>query len=172
MVTYDKYYLEKESYFGEPYDILIKLFKNMNTTLSVIDLGAGQGRNSLPLADLGFYVTSVDTSQVGLEQIQKINPNINTICSDIYEYDVSNYDIVLLDSMLHFYKKDFEKESVFISRLVNMMKHDSIMINAMIASHAKYFDEIISNENVEIVYSKEFDTHFQRKYRIYVLRKK
>ncbi len=172
MITYDKYYLKEQSYFGEPYDILIELFENMDTTQTVVDLGAGQGRNSIPIANLGYEVTVVDTSLVGLSQIQKNNSNIDIVCSDIYEFDISKYDIVLLDSMFHFYKKDFKKESKFISNLVNTMKYNSIMVNAMIASHSKYFDEIISNENVEIVYNKEFDTHFQRKYRIYVLKKK
>lgn len=38
--------------------------------------------------------------------------------SDIYEYPVTDaYDIVLLDSMVHFYKNDKAKESNLIKRI-------------------------------------------------------
>ena len=36
---------------------------------SAIDLGAGEGRNSLWLAGQGWSVTAVDASQVGLEKL-------------------------------------------------------------------------------------------------------
>lgn len=39
---------------------------------SVVDLGAGEGRNAVWLAEQGFDVTAVDYSAVGLEKAQKL----------------------------------------------------------------------------------------------------
>lgn len=46
---------------------------------NILDLGAGDGRNSFFLADKGFHVTAADYSERGLEKISaKKNPNIKT----------------------------------------------------------------------------------------------
>lgn len=39
--------------------------------ISVLDLGAGQGRNTIPLAQKGYTVFAVDASEIGLMQIQE-----------------------------------------------------------------------------------------------------
>ncbi|WP_155996959.1 hypothetical protein [Halobacillus karajensis] len=42
---------------------------------------------------------------------------------DVYIYPVAvEYDIVLLDSMLHFYKRDIENETNFVKRIATELK--------------------------------------------------
>ena len=57
---------------------------------SAIDLGAGEGRNSLWLAGQGWSVTAVDASQVGLEKLnsyaQKEGLNVATVVGDLWEF--------------------------------------------------------------------------------------
>ena len=57
---------------------------------SAIDLGAGEGRNSLWLAGQGWSVTAVDASQVGLEKLnsyaQKEGLNVETVVGDLWEF--------------------------------------------------------------------------------------
>ncbi|SLM87061.1 hypothetical protein [Vagococcus fluvialis] len=77
MSLYDKYYKEV-NYFGNPYPELIKYMKQLPKG-TLIDLGAGQGRDSVPLSRMGFLVTSVDTSLVGLEQIKLEEPKIKIL---------------------------------------------------------------------------------------------
>ena len=50
-VSYDKQY-QTENLFGEPYSERGRL----------LDLGCGQGRNAIPLAQLGYEVTGMDIS--------------------------------------------------------------------------------------------------------------
>ena len=47
------------------------------------------------------------------------NLDIKGIIGDIYEFEVdTEYDIVLLDSMLHFYKKDKDIEIKLVKRIM------------------------------------------------------
>ena len=157
MATYDKYYNEDKQYFGKANEVLIKFFTSYKSRGSLADLGAGQGRNSIPLSALGYDVTAVDISKVGLNQITDLYPNIKTECTDIYKYDVGDYDFILLDSMLHFYKNDFTKESNLVKHLLSNMKIDSVFVNCMILSkHSHLVDIINGYDSLNVLSSQEF----------------
>ena len=51
MALYDKYY-EKENYFGKPYIYLIDFFEKYHCRGTLCDIGAGQGRDSIPLSKI------------------------------------------------------------------------------------------------------------------------
>lgn len=133
MATYDKHYL-KQDYFGMPYEHLLSFFKDYPERGLLCDLGAGQGRDSIPLYNMGYDVNAVDISKIGLEQIQRKCPQINTINKDIYSFDITKFDFVLLDSMVHFYKNDINKESKLIKRIINELKTGGVLVNCMIKS--------------------------------------
>ena len=130
--TYDKYY-QTENLFGEPYPELIEFFEKYHTKGKVLDLGCGQGRDSIALARLGFSVTGIDNSKVGIEQMNKIGQNekINLIghVGDIYAFNrFDEFDIVILDSMFHFTKKDKDKEISLIKKIVSDIRTGSIVV--------------------------------------------
>ncbi|MEX1376791.1 MAG: methyltransferase domain-containing protein [Eubacteriales bacterium] len=133
MATYDKYYKD-ENYFGNPYPELINFFSEYPQRGKLVDLGAGQGRDSVPLSNMGYEVTSVDISDVGLDQIRLKDKKISIFFSDVYSYDISDFDFILLDSMLHFYKNDFEKESKWVQKILSEMKKDALFINCLLKS--------------------------------------
>ena len=70
MSNYDKEY-KTENFFGNPYPELIEFFKTYKTKAKLLDLGCGQGRDAIPLARLGFCVTAIDLSEVGIKQIRE-----------------------------------------------------------------------------------------------------
>lgn len=131
-VAYDKYYMT-ENLFGNPYPELTEFFAKYPKKGKLLDLGCGQGRNAISLARLGFDITGVDNSKVGIEQMNLLANNekliLSGIVSDIYTHnDYADYDFVLLDSMFHFEKKDERKETEFIKRIISKIKKDCIVV--------------------------------------------
>lgn len=131
-VTYDKYY-QTENLFGEPYLELIEFFAEYPKKGKVLDLGCGQGRDAIALARLGYSVTGIDNSEVGIDQMNQIGQNekLNLVgqVGDIYTFDrFSEYEIVLMDSMFHFAKQDKVKEIGLINKVVSEIRNGSLMI--------------------------------------------
>lgn len=126
MTAYNKYY-QKQDYFGNPYPELLEYFDGMDRTKTVVDLGCGQGRDAIALGRLGFQVTGVDVSSVGIEQMNAVATqeglNVTGVVSDLETYEhLPDYDVILLDSMFHFYKRDIETETNRLQRIVSESK--------------------------------------------------
>ena len=129
---YDKYY-QTENLFGEPYPELMDIFSGYSERGRVLDLGCGQGRDAISLARIGFDVTGIDNSKVGIEQLKKIakseNLSLTGIVADLFEFNkFSEYDFVLLDSMFHFTKKDRKKETDLIKRILSEVKSECLIV--------------------------------------------
>ena len=131
-MTYDHYY-QTENLFGEPYPELIDFFAAFPKRGTLLDLGCGQGRNAIALARLGYAVTGIDTSKVGVVQMMDISLkevlNLVGQVEDIYNFDdYGAYDYVLLDSMFHFNKKDRKREVGLIRKIVTNMKSGCVVV--------------------------------------------
>ena len=69
-----------------------------------LDLGAGEGRTAIWLAERGWQVTAVDFSDVALERgrqrVEALSPpgSVEWVCADLIDFDPSGgaYDLVLL----------------------------------------------------------------------------
>jgi len=67
----------------------------------VLCLAEGEGRNAVFLAENGFSVTAVDSSDVGLKKAEKLaserNVNIKTVHADLADFriDREGYDVVV-----------------------------------------------------------------------------
>ena len=173
MAKYDKYYQEKQ-YFGNPYPELIQYISDYNRDLSVLDLGCGQGRDAIAIARLGFSVTGVDVSKVGIAQMMEVvnkeSLDVTGKVSDMKDFsDMSNYNIVLMDSMFHFYKNDLEKETEFLNQIIESMKdHATIIIIVQDSKQRRHILKNIfnsSNHHCQINHEeafiyKEFNSQF------------
>ncbi len=131
-VNYDDYY-QTENLFGDPYPELVRFFTRLETRGKVLDLGCGQGRDSIALARMGYYVTGVDHSEVGIRQLNKIAQqhelSLKGLVADIYEYqDFGEFDVILLDSMFHFAKGDKEKELGLLESIINEAKGEAMIV--------------------------------------------
>lgn len=130
--SYDSHY-QTEHLFGEPYPELIEFLTEYPLRGKALDLGCGQGRDALAMARLGYQVTGVDKSQVGIDQMNRAGQaeqlNLVGLVADIYHYDrFAEFDIILLDSMLHFAKKERTKEIALLRRILTSMRTGSLLV--------------------------------------------
>ena len=136
---YDLHY-QQSDLFAEPLEELISFFQALVPRRTIWDLGAGQGRDALRLAQMGHRVFAFDISSVGLDQLRtKIPPHYQESVScrqaDIYRLPIEpSCEVILMDSMLHFYKRDYEKESTLVHRLSNELRPDGLLALAIVSN--------------------------------------
>jgi tellurite methyltransferase len=85
------------SYPNEPAAILKNYIELAGGQKKALDIAAGNGRNSLFLADQGFTVDAVDISDIGLRLFAGKHPNIHPICADLDHFDIpaNSYDLII-----------------------------------------------------------------------------
>ncbi|MCB0786304.1 MAG: methyltransferase domain-containing protein [Flavobacteriales bacterium] len=130
--AYDRHY-RTGNLFGEPYPELLAFFSSLEHRGRVLDLGCGQGRDAIALARLGFPVTGVDHSEVGIGQMNAVavaeGLDLKGQVADIHTWDAfGTYDVVLLDSMFHFAARDKEKEVGLVRKILSGMKAGGLLV--------------------------------------------
>ena len=126
-VDYDKNFKENFPIFPAKLDLELKRYLNLISGKEVLDLGIGQGRNSIPLAELGYNVTGVDYSTKCLEICKNSCNKLNLIQSDIRTFDIEKdkYDIILSRCVLHFLHKNDSYQ--IIQNIKNNIKNNGIV---------------------------------------------
>ena len=131
-VAYDKYY-QDENLFGNAYPELLDFFSRFQTKGKLLDVCCGQGRDAIPLSQMGFEVTGIDNSTVGITQMltsaEKLNIGIVGEVADIYTFDrFGDFDFILFDSMFHFLKKDRLKELALVQNTASSIKTGGVLV--------------------------------------------
>lgn len=103
------------STFGGPSIEVYEMLPIIKHNSKILDLGCGEGRNSLFLAQHGCKATAVDISSSGIEKVKasakSLGVDIKTKVCDLNDYIVDdNYDIVLAHSSVHFLSNKKWKE--------------------------------------------------------------
>jgi len=177
---YDKHY-ENEAYFGKPYPGLVAFFQNYPVRNVVLDLGCGQGRDALFLGRIGYRVIGVDHSRVGIRQLnaaaQQEKLPVTGLVSDLYSFAITDeYDMVLLDSIFHFYMKDLEREKALFKRIIEEIKPGGVICNFMLkgSGRERQLKKIIaeSGATFEILLNGYTDyPEYGAQFHMYVIRK-
>ena len=84
----------------------------------MLDVGVGQGRDAIPLAQMGHRVIGIDLSSVGIEQLKNAaasqHLNIDAAIADLSTYSpTERLDIILFDRTLHMITNTIEWETRF-----------------------------------------------------------
>lgn len=118
------YAASKEHTYGEgkPERCVARILNHRDSG-SVLDIGAGDGRNALFLASKGFEVKAVDISEVGLEKLQGFavqqNVSVEREVVDLSAWSVDrDYDVMVCTAVL----QNIPEESA-IRLLENMKRH-------------------------------------------------
>lgn len=109
MTDYELEYQRNDAACGEPFEEFVEFFKALPAAVTVLDLGAGQGRDTLVAARLGHRVVAVDVSPTGIGQIlaaaRRERLSVEGVVCDLTEYRPSGtFDVVVLDRIVHMLK--------------------------------------------------------------------
>jgi|TARA_B100002003_G_C13913551_1_gene444499 tellurite methyltransferase len=123
---YDNLYSSEKIVFGSgrPSQLIEQLL-DYTQSGTVLDIGGGEGRNAIFLAEKGFDVTVIDISSEGIKKLNNLakekNLDIETSIRDVIEDRIKkNYDIMVSSFMLHHLDK-----AEALGLIGNMMQHTS-----------------------------------------------
>ena len=105
------YQIPTGSAFGKPSAEIISLADTLPPKASVLDLGCGEGRNSLFLAQRGFDVTAVDISTHGINKLSSLASEqglaLRTDVADMRSWQFDReFDLIVSHGCLHLIERD------------------------------------------------------------------
>ena len=72
---------------GKPSDDVVAAASMLAKGSTALDLGCGEGRNAIYLANIGFYTSAVDISKAGIDKLNNVafemGLNINSAICDM-----------------------------------------------------------------------------------------
>ena len=132
-MNYDQFYRDNPDYFGKPFPELLAYFERQANKGKVLDVGCGQGRNTIPLAKLGYQVHAIDTSAVAVDQLKSRlateSSNFTVQQKDFQSVtNLDQFDFILLDGFFHFYKHELTEEKSKMRRLLANVRPDCKLV--------------------------------------------
>mgnify|MGYP001183020344 CR=1 FL=1 len=139
----------KDDYFGTGQTILADFAKTIieeNNISTLLELGCGQGRDSLFFTNFVSNVTSVDISENAINFVKKIKNERNLTNLDLFVHDIKkplnfldkSFDIVYSNLALQFF--DINQLKEIFSNISEIMSNDSFFIFSTKKPGDKYFN--------------------------------
>lgn len=115
---YDEYYSAQDHSLGPAFEDVIAFFQNLEIGQTVLDVGVGQGRDAIPLAQMGHRVIGIDLSSIGIEQLKNAaasqHLSIDAEVADLCTYSpTERLDIILFDRTLQMITNTIERDNAF-----------------------------------------------------------
>lgn len=159
-VDYDKFYKDDPKACGEPFDEILSFIQNNKFDgAQALDLGCGQGRDAIPMSQMGIDVIAVDVSKVGINQLnKKIKSNklsIETVLSDIVNFKTrKRFDFIIIDRVLHILP-NFKERKIVLDRSISYLKKGGSLLIADTAKNILAIKKYISENHIslDLVYS-------------------
>lgn len=106
-MNYNQDYSTSDSYFGTQEEAILRQFADrLQPGALVLDIGAGQGRNALYLARLGYRVHALEPSTVAINALKQVAKNeklvMDLFCDDFEQFDppVEHYAGIMVFGLL------------------------------------------------------------------------
>ncbi|NCV12052.1 MAG: class I SAM-dependent methyltransferase [Rhodobacteraceae bacterium] len=117
-VKYDEYYSAQNHALGSAFKDATAFFQNLEVGQTMLDVGVGQGRDAIPLAQMGHRVIGIDLSSIGIEPLKNAAAsqhfNIDTEVAELSTNSpTERLDIIIFDRTLHMITNTIERENAF-----------------------------------------------------------
>lgn len=120
LLPYSEWYKSDDYYWGTaPSELCINILKIMPPTkpLRVLDVGCGEGRNSVFFARCGYIVSAFDIAEAGVEKTKRLAEKtgvfVDAFRANIETYRLDKfYDIIFSSGALHYIKPELRDEIV------------------------------------------------------------
>lgn len=139
----------KNDYFGIGQTILANFARDIiekNSIKNMLELGCGQGRDSVFFAKLGCNIVAVDISENAIKFVEKTKydenlKNLQLVVSDIQKslnFQNLKFDMVYSNLSLQFF--DLSKLSNIFSNIFDVMSSDSFFLFSTKKTGDKYYN--------------------------------
>ena len=123
-MDFDEQYKREKCLWGLNPSPIVKSLLNYKKSGNVLDIGAGEGKNSIFLAKNGFDVTAIDISKEAVRKLKefalKEGVKINILTEDIINFEFKEkYDMIISTATLHFLRKED------IDKVINSIKENT-----------------------------------------------
>lgn len=118
ITIYEEEYKTEKYYWGtEPNKACYLVMQLLPPTkhVKLLDVGCGEGKDSVFFARNGYDVTAFDVSDAGIEKAKRLadlaGVNVHVFKADILDYRLdTHYDIIFSSGVLHYIKPEFRNE--------------------------------------------------------------
>ena len=126
--------------------------------VTLLDIGCGDGRDSLFFADQGIHVTAIDFSEKAIERVLLKNPNIEARVINILDMDFpdESFDAVYAHLSVHYF--DDKTTDVVFTNIHRMLKEEGLFF-----VKCKSVDDPLYGQGEEVekdVYVRKYQRHF------------
>lgn len=161
-MNFDKFYSSKSTYFSPVHsggmEACLKKYNVQACT--AIDIGAGEGRNSLYLASLGFEVYAVEPSKVGakkiLQRAEGCGVEVAVLNTDIITATKNLNNIGFAVAMTSFEHMEYEYLLEAVREIKRVLKSGGYIYAMVFTEDDPGFKKDISNASECALYIKHY----------------
>lgn len=145
---------------------------------TLLDLGCGDGRDSIYFSNKGIKVTALDFSESGINKLKNQNSKIDCIFEDIrnINFGENSFDVIYAHLSLHYF--DDETTSKIFDSLFRILKKGGLIFikcksvdDALFGQGEKVGENMWKKGHTRHFFTKEYMTKNLKKFKIIKVRK-
>ncbi|MDI6883208.1 MAG: class I SAM-dependent methyltransferase [Patescibacteria group bacterium] len=154
-----------------------KLIKEKNLK-TLLDLGCGDGRDSIYFSNNGLKVTAVDFSESGINKLKSQNEKINCIVKDIrnISFAENSFDVIYAHLTLHYF--DDKTTSKIFNNLYEILKKGGLIFvkckstdDTLFGKGKKVGENMYKKGHIRHFFTKEYMTEKLKRFKIIKVKK-